>query len=172
MAKWVAVKGLVAVQTSSVPQPIPERHYRRVHDIRGAPPNTMRVWVGRWWNLAHPTRRNRADLFDFHFMPVTNVFPRFPTSSAIEQYRSQGGVFNGTIFRVGHFFALALQHDWPGLRAGPKPLTPAAEALMPIWPVGHNIQWPTPRPVDDLGDPHKITMFLIMAPPLEPVYCP
>lgn len=38
-------------------------------------------------------------------MPVTNVFQRFPTSPLIEEYRSLGGVFNATIFRVGHFFA-------------------------------------------------------------------
>ena len=172
VANWVAVKGLVAAQTSKVKQPIPERHYGRVHDFQGAPPNTMRVRIGQWWNLARPFRGDKTDLFDYHFMPVTNVFPRFPTSPLIQEYRSHSGVFNATIFRVGHFFALALQHDWLGLRAGPKPLTPAAGALAPIGPTRPTVHWPPPRRVDDLGDPHKLTRLLMMAPPLLPVYAP
>jgi hypothetical protein len=172
VADWVALKGLVAVQTSKVEQPIPEYHYRRVHHFRGAPPNTMRVWIGRWWNLAHPSRRGKAKLFDSHFMPVTDVFPQFPTSPLLEKYRSNGGVFNGTIYRVGHFFALALQHDWPGLRARPKPGSAAADAFLPIWPTDPTVLWPPPRPVDDLGDAHKVTSFLQIAPPLVPVYGP
>lgn len=56
VANWVALKGLVAVQTSKVEQPIPEYHYGRVHHFRGAPPNTMRVWIGHHLNLADPDR--------------------------------------------------------------------------------------------------------------------
>jgi hypothetical protein len=172
VANWIACKSLVAVQTSGVEQPIPEYHYRRVHDFRGAPPNTMRVWIGRRWNLAHPHRPSRAQLFDFHFMPVTDVFPRFPTSPLIERYRSEGGVFHGTVLQVGHFFALALQHDWPGLRARPRPGSAAADAFVPVWPAGPTVQWPPPRPVDDLGDPHQVTRFLQIAPPSVPVFEP
>jgi hypothetical protein len=47
VANWVAVKGLVAVLTSPVEQPIPDYHYRRVWAAQGAPTNTMLVWVGR-----------------------------------------------------------------------------------------------------------------------------
>lgn len=172
VANWVALKGLVAVHTSNVEQPIPEPHYRRVHAFEGAPPNTMRVWIGRRWNLTDPNRPSRAQLFESHFMPVTNVFPGFPLPPDLERYRSEGGVFNATVFRVGHFFALALQHDWPGLRARPKLGSAAADALLPIWPAGRTIQWPPPRPVEDLGDPHKVTRFLQLAPPLAPVSGP
>jgi hypothetical protein len=170
VANWVAVKGLVAVQTSQVQQPIPKYHYRRVHHFQGAPPNTMRVWIGRRLNLADPVRPGEAQLFDSHLMPVTDVFRVFPMPANLERYRSEGGVFNGTIFQVGHFLALALQHDWPGLRARLEPN--AAAALLPIWPAGPDVRWPPPRPVDNLGDAHKITQFLQIAPPLVPVYEP
>jgi len=74
VANWVALKGLVAAQTSNVAQWIPESHYWQVHHFRGAPPNTMRVWIGRRANLANPERPSTAQLFDFHLMPLTNVF--------------------------------------------------------------------------------------------------
>ena len=172
VAGWVAVKGLVAVLTSQVEQPIPDYHYHRVWAARGAPANTMLVWVGQRRNLADPVRPGRAQLLDSHFMPVTDVFPQFPLPPDLEMYRSQGGLFNGTTFQVGHFFALALQHDWPGLRARPKPDSEAANALVPIWPVGATVRWPPRRPIDDLGDAHHLTRFLQMAPPLVPVVEP
>ncbi|KAB1160981.1 hypothetical protein F6X68_06645 [Micromonospora sp. AMSO12t] len=172
VANWVALKGLVAAQTSSVEQPIPESHYRRVYHLKGAPPNTMRVWIGRRLNLADPNWPRRAQLFGAHFIPVTDKLPVFPVPPDFERYRSEGGVFNATIFQVGHFFALALQHDWPGLRARPNPGSAAAGALRPIWPTARTVEWPPPRPVDDLGNPHKVTRFLQIAPPLVPVFDP
>jgi len=74
----------------------------------------MLVWIGRRWDLADPELLGRAQLFEFHFMPVTSAFPQFPIPPDVERYRREGHVFNATIFRVGHFLALALQHDWPG----------------------------------------------------------
>lgn len=172
VANWVAVKGLVAALTSQDEQPIPDYHYRRVWAAQGAPAHTMLVWVGQRRNLAHPVRPGQALLFDSHFMPVTDVFPQFPVPPDLERYRSEGGVFNGTIFQVGHFFALALQHDWPGLRGRAKPDSEAADAFLPVWPTGPAVRWPPRRPVDDLGDAHKVTRFIQMAPPLAPVEGP
>jgi hypothetical protein len=131
----------------------------------------MRVWVSRRRNLADaPT--GRMQIFDFYFMPVTNHIRQFPTPPEVERYRRKGGVFNGTIFQVGHFFALAFQHDWPGLRTGPKSGSEAVDALPPIWPIGRTVHWPPPKSIDELGDPHKVTRFLQIAPPLAPVYGP
>jgi hypothetical protein len=135
VANCVALKGLAAAQASKLDQWIPECHYWRVHSSQGAPRDTMRVWVGRRWNLADaPT--GRADIFDFHFMPVTNKLRQFPIPPDVERYRREGGVFNGTIFQVGHFFALAFQHDWPaadvseaGVRGGRRIATNLA-----YWP--------------------------------------
>lgn len=169
VANWVALKGLVAVQTSNIEQPVPEYHYRRIYHFRGVPPKTMLVWIGHRWKLANPALPSRVQLFDSHFMPVTVVFPAFPMPPNLERYRSEGGVFNGTVFQVGHFFALALQHDWPGLRARPKPDSAAADAFLRIWPSGPTVRWPPPRPVEDLGDPHKVTQFLQIALPIVPV---
>jgi hypothetical protein len=171
VANWVALKGLVAAQASKLDEWIPESHYGRVHNVRGAPANTMRMWVGRRRNLADE-QLGRVHIFDFHFMPVTNHLRQFPIPPDVEKYRREGGVFNGTIFQVGHFFALAFQHDWPGLQARPKPGSEAVDALPPIWPIGPTVHWPPPRPVDDLGDLHKVTRFLLIAPPLAPVYGP
>jgi hypothetical protein len=140
-----------------------------VHHFRGAPPNSLLVWIGRRWDFADPELVGWAQLFGFHLMPVTNVFPQFPLPPDVERYRREGGVFNGTIFRVGHFFALAIQHDWPGLRARPKPDSAAADAFLTIWPGGQDIRWPPTWPVDELGDPHKVTRFFQMARPLAPV---
>jgi hypothetical protein len=112
VANWVALKGLVAAQVSKIDRWIPESHYRRVHNSQGGPPDTMRVWVGRRRNLADaPT--GRVHIFDFHFMPVTNHVGQFPIPPDVERYRQEGGVFNGTIFQVGHFFALAFQQIGP-----------------------------------------------------------
>ena len=105
-------------------------------------------------------------------MPVTNHLRRFPIPPDVENYRREGGVFNGTIFQVGHFFALAFQHDWPGLQTQPKPGSKAVDALPPIWPTGPTVHWPPPKPVDDLGDLHKVTRFLQIASPLAPVSGP
>jgi hypothetical protein len=132
----------------------------------------VRVWIGCRWNLASPDRPNSARLFDFHFMPVANAFPKLPLPPELEEHRRAGGVFNGTIFQVGHFFGLALQHDWPGLQVRANPSTEAADVLMPIWPTGPTVQWPPPRSVCELGDPHKVTRFLQMAQPLIQVYEP
>jgi hypothetical protein len=162
----------VAAQTSTVEQPIPDYHYGLVRHFRRAPPNTMLTWIGCRRNLANPYRPGKMQIFESHFMPVTDVFPQFPMPPELERYRSEGGVFNGTIFQVGHIFALALQHDLPRLRARPQPGTAAADALLPIWPTGPTIDWPPSRPVDDLGDPHQVTRFLEMAPPLVPVHGP
>jgi hypothetical protein len=170
VASWAVLKGLVAAQVSTTPQPIPESHYRRVHHFGGAPPNTMRVWIGRRWNLANPNRTDRAQLFDAHFMPITNAFAEDPLPADLETYRRECGMFNATTFQVGHFFALTLQHDWPGLHARANPDTEAADALLPIWPTGPTVHWPPRGPIDELGDPHKVTRFLQMAPPVVPVY--
>jgi hypothetical protein len=169
VANWVALKGLVAVQTSQVEQPVPEYHYGRVHHYRGAVPDTIRVWIGWRANLAAPNRTDRMQLFDAHFMPVRDALPQDPLPPHLESYRGESGVFNATIFQVGHFFALALQHDWPGLPARVNPGTQAADALLPIWPTGPTVHWPPPRPVDVLGDPHKVTRFLQIGVPLAPV---
>jgi hypothetical protein len=95
-----------------------------------------------------------------------------PLPPDVERYRQEGGLFNGTIFQVGHFFALAFQHDWPGLRTYPKPESEAVDALPQIWPIGPTVHWPPPTPVDDLGDLHKVTRFLQISPPLAPVSGP
>jgi hypothetical protein len=171
VANWIAVKCLVAVQTSKAPQP-PDSHYRRVRHFRGVPPNTMRVWIGWQRNLAEMDRPGKVQLFDSHFLPVTNAFQQSPLPADVERYRREGGVFNGSIFRVGHFVGIALQHDWPGLQARPSPRSAAAEALLPIWPTGPTVQWPPFRPVDDLGDLHSVTQFLEIAPPLVRIYEP
>jgi hypothetical protein len=119
-----------------------------------------------WRNLAAAGRPGWARIFDSHFMPVTNVFTQFPIPPNVEKYRREGGVFNGTIFRVGHFFALAMQHDWPVLQARPEPGSVANNAFLQIWPTGPDVRWPPTRPVDDLGDPHQVTRFLEIGPPL------
>jgi hypothetical protein len=114
VANWAVLKGLVAALVSETQQPIPDRHYRRVCAAKGAPANTVRVWIGMRQNLAHPTKPGRAKLFDSHFMPVTNAARKGPVPADLERYISEGGVFNGTIFSVGHFFALVLQQTGPG----------------------------------------------------------
>jgi len=76
------------------------------------------------------------------------------------------------IFQIGHFFALALQHDWPGLRARPKPGTDAERAFVSIWPAGEDVRWPPPLPVDVLGNTHRITEFFEIAPPIARVVGP
>jgi hypothetical protein len=172
VANWVALKGHVAAQTSATDQWIPEHHYRFVHDFRGAPPNTMRVWIGRRWDLADPELLGIGTLFDFHLMPVINAFPQFPMPPEIENYCRAGHPLNGTILQVGHFFAFTLQHDWPGLRMRPKPDSKADGAFLQIWPTGPAVRWPPRRPVDDLGDTHKITRFFQMSPPLVPIHEP
>ena len=164
VANWVAVKGLIAALTSKDAQPIPDYHFRRVAAAGGAPANTMRMWIGRRRDLASGTRPGHVTLLNSHFMPLTNVFRQFPAHPEIERYRAEGGVFNALVFQAGHFFALAFQHDWPGLLARPRPRTKASHALLPIWPTGSGVQWPPPRSVDELGDPHKITQFLEIAP--------
>jgi hypothetical protein len=164
VANWVAVKGLVAAPTSKDSQPIPDYHFHRVAAAAGAPANTMRIWIGHRQDLASRTRPGHVTLLNSHFMPVTDVFPQFPAHAEIERYRAEGGVFNALIFQAGHFFALALQHDWPGLPARPTPRTKASHALLPIWPTGAAVRWPPSRSVDELGDPHKITQFLEIAP--------
>jgi hypothetical protein len=164
VANWVAVKGLIATLTSKDAQPIPDYHFRRVAAAQGAPVNTIRVWIGERRDLASRMRPGEVTLLNSHFMPLTNVFPEFPIHPEIGRYRADGGVLNATIFQAGHFFALALQHDWPGLPARPNPKTKARHALLPIWPTGPDVRWPPPRAVDELGEPHKITRFLEIAP--------
>lgn len=172
VADWVAVKCLVAALTSRVKQPIPEYHYGRVRITQGAPSNTMLIWIGWRRDLAHPDRLGAAQIFDYHFMPVTDKISQFPMPPEFAMYRAQGGVLNGMSFQVGHFFTLALQHDWPGLQARLRPGSKAAQAFLPIWPVGSTLEWPPPRPVDDLGDVHKVTQFLQVAPPAIAPVCP
>jgi hypothetical protein len=154
VANWVALKVLVAAHASNLDEWIPESHYRQVHNAQGAPANTMRVWVGHRWNLADH-QPGRAHIFDFYFMPVADHhLGQAPLPPDVQRYRQEGGVFNGTIFQVGHFFALAFQHDWPGLRMHPTPGSEAVAALPPIWPIGPTVHWPPPKPVDDLGNLH------------------
>ena len=52
VASWVALKGQVAAQASKLDPGIPEPHYAGVYNVRGAPANTMRMWVGHRWILA------------------------------------------------------------------------------------------------------------------------
>ena len=173
VANWAVLKGLVASQTSKDQQPIPDDHFRRVCAVQGAPANTALVWIGQRQDLAHPARPGRGKLFDSHFMPVTDVERLGPVPADLTRYISEGGVLNGTIFQVGHFFALVLQHDWPGLRVRPRLGTDAEHALVQVWPaVGGDVRWPPRLPVDELGDPHRVSRFLEMAPPLSPVYGP
>lgn len=172
VANWAVLKGLVATQISKDEQPIPDGHYQRVWAAQGAPANTALVWIAQRQNLVHPTRRGRARLFDSHFMPLTNA-ERPETNPLFASYINEGCVLNGTIFQVGHFFALVVQHDWPGLRARTKPGTDAEGAFVQVWPAaGEDILWPPALPVDGLGDPHQVTRLLEMAPPLVPVYDP
>lgn len=165
VANFVVVKGLVAVQGSRTPQPIPDSHYRRVWAAEGAPANTVRVWIGERRSFPTSGRPSRATFFDSHFMPVTNAARPFPMPRDFSRYISEGGVFNGTIFQLGHFFGLAIQHDWPGLQVRPEPGSDAERALIPIWPTDRTVKWPPSLPVDVLGDAHKVTRFLQMAPP-------
>jgi hypothetical protein len=65
-----------------------------------------------------------------------------------------------------------LQHDWPGLQARPQPGTEAAQAFVPIWPAGEDVSWPALRPVDGLGNIHRVTEFFEMRPPVVPVVEP
>jgi hypothetical protein len=173
VANWAVLKGLVAAQTSKTPQPIPDRHFRRVCAAKGAPANTVWVWIGQRQNLAHPTKPGRAKLFDSHFMPVTNAERKDSLDGDLEKkYISEGGVFNGMIFSVGHFFALVVQHDWPGLQFRPIQGSDAEQAFVSIWPVGDDVPWPPPLPVDVLGDTHHVTQFFEMGLPLVRVYGP
>jgi hypothetical protein len=164
VADWVVLKGLVAAQTSSPPQPIPDRHYDRVYSAKGSPANTVRVWIGQRRSLADPLRHGRARLFDSHFMPVTNVARQFPMPPDLNRYVSEGGVFNATIFQAGHLFGLALHHDWPGLEVRPIPGRKGDGAFVQVWPTGGVAQWPPPHPVDGLGDPHRVTELFQMRP--------
>jgi len=173
VANWTVLKGLVAALVSKTPQPIPDRHFRRVCAAKGAPANTVRVWIGQRQNLAHPTKPGRAKLFDSHFMPVTNADRKDSIYGDLEKkYISEGGVFNGMIFSVGHFFALVVQHDWPGLQFRPIPRSDAEQAFVSIWPIGDDVRWPPPLPVDVLGNPHDVTQFFEMAPPIVRVVGP
>jgi hypothetical protein len=164
VANWAVLKGLVAVQTSQTEQPIQAKQYHDVYSARGAPTDTVRVWVGRQDNLADPLP-GRVILFDSHFMPLTNVARGFPTNPALNKYIASGGMLNATTFRVGHFFALVLHHDWPGLQVRPVPGTAAEHCFVPIWPVGPTVRWPPPFPADGLGNPHHITRFFQLKPP-------
>jgi hypothetical protein len=141
--------------------------------VQGAPANTALVWIAQLQDLAHPARPGRARLFDSHFVPATKVERPGPVPADLTRYISEGGVLNGTIFQVGHFFALVLPHDWPGLRVRPRPGTDAEQAFVQVWPAaGGDVRWPPPLPVGGLGDPHRVTGFFEMAPPLVPVYGP
>jgi hypothetical protein len=169
IANWVALKGLVAVQTSQTEQPIPERHYKAIYDARGAPANTIQVWIGQRRNLAAPHRLGVVEDFSAEFMPLTNVLPHFPRPALLARYLSEGGIINATIFRVGHFFALVIQHDWPGLQVRPIVGSDADYAFKPIWPAVSTVRWPPLRPVDVLGNSHHLTKFFEMMPPEVPV---
>jgi hypothetical protein len=166
VANWAVLKGLVAAQTSKDEQPIPDRHYRRVYAANGAPANTALVWIALRQNLANPDHPGRVRLFNSHFMPVTNADRPGEIPADLTRYISEGGVLNATIFQVGHFFALVLQHDWPGLRARTRPGTDAESSFLAIWPTGGEVRWPPPVPVDVLGDIHQVTQFFEMRPPM------
>ena len=125
----------------------------------------MHVWIGQRSNLADPVHPGRAKLFDSHFMPLTNVARGFPVSPELNEYVDQGGVIYATVFQIGHFFALALHHDWPGLEARPIPGSPGDGAFASIWPPAGIVRWPPPLTVDGLGNPHRITQFFQMKPP-------
>jgi hypothetical protein len=123
VANWIAVKCLVAVQTSKAPQP-PDSHYRRVRHFRGVPPNTMRVWIGWQRNLAEMDRPGKVQLFDSHFLPVTNAFQQSPLPADVERYRREGGVFNGSI--LGSVISLASLCSMTGraCKHGPRRVPP------------------------------------------------
>ncbi len=97
-------------------------------------------------------------------MPITNVARQFPLPPHLAQYLREGGMFGATIFQVGHFFALALQHDWPGLQVRPVPGTNADRAFRSIWPTGSDVRWPPLVPVDVLGNIHQVTQYFQMRP--------
>jgi hypothetical protein len=168
IANWVAVKALVAVQTSAGTQPIPDDHYARVFNAKGAPENTMRVWVGYRTNLTRRDQPNWQPYFSSHFMPLANAIPG-PRGPLIEQYLSTGHPINAMSFQVGHFYTLAVYHDWPGLQLRARPDSMAANSLTLVTPASTSIQWPPSVPVDLLGDPHAVTRHLELAPPATPV---
>ena len=165
MANWAILKGLVAVQTSKDEQPIPASHFHRVWAAQGAPANTALVWIGRRQDLADPDHPGRTRLFNAHFMPLTNAERQGPIPADLTTYIAGGGVLNGTIFQVGHFFALVLQHDWPGLEARAVPGSDAEQAFVSIWPAREKVAWPPAGSVDVLGDIHRVTQFFQMRPP-------
>jgi hypothetical protein len=71
-------------------------------------------------------------------------------------------MLNATSFQVGHFFALALHHDWPGLQVQPIPMSRAGHCFVSIWPTRQTARWPPPFPIDGLGNQHRITQFFLM----------
>lgn len=161
VANWAVVKGLVAAQVSQTEQPIPARHYDDVYSARGAPADTVRVWIGRKGNLADPIS-GRVTLFGAHFMPLTHVPRGFPPLPALNEYIVRGGMLNATIFQAGHFFALTFHHDRPGLQMQPVPRSAAAHCFVSIWPTRQTTWWPPPLPIDGLGNQHHITRFFKM----------
>lgn len=163
VANWAVLKGLVAVQTSK-PEQIPENHYNDVYRAKGAPAETAHVWLGRRDNLGNPLS-GKATLFASHFMPLTNIPRRFPRDPALNAYINRGGKLNATSFQVGHFFALVLQHDWPGLQVQPIPRSRAEQCFVSVWPTHATTRWPPPQPIDHLGDQHTITQYFLMKGP-------
>jgi hypothetical protein len=161
VANWVVLKGLVAVHVSRTEQPIPAWHYDDVYSARGAPADKVRVWIGRRENLADPVAGG-VTLLDAHFMPLTNVPRRFPRDPALNAYIATGGMLNATSFQVGHFYALTLHHDRPGLQVQPVPRSAAGHCFTSIWPTRRVARWPPPFPIDGLGNLHRITQFFLM----------
>jgi hypothetical protein len=165
VANWVVLKGIVAVQTSRTEQFIPANRYGEIYSAKGAPANTVHVWLGCRNNLVSPTHPGRLQLFDSHLMPLTNVPRGFPTPPWLNEYVRSGGTIYATIFQVGHVFGLAFHHQLPGLEARPIPGSVGDGAFASIWPAGGDVRWPPPHAVDGLGDPHRVTQFFAMKPP-------
>ena len=159
VANWAVLKGLVAALVSKTQQPIPDRHYRRVCAAKGAPANTVRVWIGMRQNLAHPTKPGRAKLFDSHFMPVTNAARKGPVPADLERYISEVAFSTA----VGHSSS-----PWCSSRLARAAVPPDAgigRGAGLHFDLAGRRRRPvaTALPVDVLGNTHHVTQFFQMA---------
>lgn len=86
----------------------------------------------------------------------------------MEEYLAGDGALFATVLQLGHFVAVCVHHDWPGMEVRPAPTRKGALSFFPVWPVTSSGQWPPLMPIDGLGDPHLITEYFMMAPPGTP----
>lgn len=165
VATWAVLKAMVVTRTSPKQESVPVEHFREFFRTKTISPDTTRVGLGYRADLTDPNHPDRTRICDSHFMPLHKVNRGFPAPSIeLNDYLADGGVLYATSIQVGRFYAVALHHDWPGVLARPIPGVPA-QCFTPVWPTSLIVQWPPPRAVDVLGDPHSITQHFIMAPP-------